>query len=367
MNNALPAADAAGDPAWDALLAETGAHYAQTSLWAMLKARAGWRPIRVTVEDGDGIAAAAQLLVRPLPAAFGKVGWVSKGPMLVADDAAHSYEVVDRVVRAAAAHGVRWLGIQPPVSGNGVERALVEHSFRVNAAIGMPPATLRLDLSWDRQALLAAMRKSTRQNIQRAESNGVTVRRGGEADLDVFFRLRTQASLRKGFYTHPESYFREMWRLFRPTGSVELFIAEYRHEVVSAMIAIVFGSAVYSHASAWSGSHGQVKPNEALKWGAICWAQENGYRHFDMEGIRPEGAPGLDQSARPSDPRSVDPFVTTYKLGFGGQPVGVPPAYEYIPNPFLRWGYQSVYLKVAHTPWLKAIRSRAMRLVQGRN
>ena len=69
------------DPAWDTFLAETpGGHHVQTSLWAQVRAAAGWRAVRVVARRGDGIVAGAQVLIRPLPL-VGAIGYVPRGPL----------------------------------------------------------------------------------------------------------------------------------------------------------------------------------------------------------------------------------------------------------------------------------------------
>ena len=78
------------DPIWDAFLDRMpGSSHVQTSTWARVKAIHGWQAERVMIMQGDEIVAGAQLLMGPLPIAGnigGKVGYVTKGPILTKDD-----------------------------------------------------------------------------------------------------------------------------------------------------------------------------------------------------------------------------------------------------------------------------------------
>lgn len=343
---------------WDAFLASVSAHYAQTSAWSSLKADAGWRASRVAVVEGSDIVAGAQLLFRPLPAALGTVGYVPKGPVLAADNADHASAVMDALLDDAKRHRMRWLGVQPPTAGGAVELELADRLFHVNPGIGTPATTLRLDLGKSSDELLADMSKWTRRNIRRGESRGITTRLGGEDDIATFVRLRQEASRRKQFYTRSEDYYGEMWRIFRAAGQMELFLAEYEEEVVSGMLTITFGNTAYAHASAWSGKHGTHKPNEVLEWAAICWAQAAGYKYFDLEGIVATETDTTATQTQPAESASADPYVTAYKMGFGGQIVAVPQAYEHLPNPLLRWGYRQLYPRVERSAIVAKIRRR---------
>lgn len=74
--------DAYADNTWDSfVVAVPGGHHVQTSLWARVKPRLGWRAARVTLRrQGRQPVAGCQLLIRSLPL-IGNVGYVTKGPL----------------------------------------------------------------------------------------------------------------------------------------------------------------------------------------------------------------------------------------------------------------------------------------------
>jgi lipid II:glycine glycyltransferase (peptidoglycan interpeptide bridge formation enzyme) len=347
----------ADDPEWDAFVERCpGGHYAQSTLWAAIKARSGWRPIRVQVRDEDRILAGAQVLVRSWRGAGG-IGYVPKGPLLDGD-AIGAGMLVDALRRVAATRRLRYMAVQPPINDFGLERALADAGFRRNTEIGTHHATVRLDLSRPPTELLARMRKSTRANVRRAQQRGIVVRDGRPGDLDTLYRLLDVASRRKGFPIPPRDYYDHLWSTFTRTGHARLFVAESDGEAVSAQLAIPFGDSLFTHVTAWSGSHAAAMPNEALEWHAITWAKDHGFRYYDFEGIDPTIAECLQGPRRDEDRAVVagDRMVTEYKLGYEREYTPVPPAYEYVPNRALRWSYFVVYPVLADRAPLKQVR-----------
>jgi lipid II:glycine glycyltransferase (peptidoglycan interpeptide bridge formation enzyme) len=360
--------DKPDDPDWDAFLAKTpGGHYVQSSLWARMKALSGWRATRVVVTRGDDIVGGAQLLTRPLPL-VGAAGYVPKGVLVASDDARLSHLVIDAVHQAAAAHRVQYLAMQPPGNGQAFVRELPAWGFRPNPRLGTVTATVRIDLSPEPGDILAQMKKKTRSNIHRGQSQGITAREGVESDLETFYRLLAAASRRKQFPIYSETYYAELWRVLGSRGHLKLFLAEYAGEAVSAMLAIPFGDTMFTHVSAWSGRHRERKPNEALEWAAMMWAKARGYRYYDFEGIDPKAARAVLRGEPVPDSltQTADRTVTRYKLGFGGQVTLLPGAYEYVYNPFLRWAYHTALPKIQHWPMIAKVQKGLMRASQPR-
>jgi peptidoglycan pentaglycine glycine transferase (the first glycine) len=349
------------DPAWDTFLAQTpGGHHVQTSLWAQVKALLGWRAARVVVRQGDCIVAGAQVLLRPLPL-VGAIGHVSKGPLVAGNDLRLAKLVLDALHQVARAHHIRYLIIQPPRTNEALAQQLPGWGFRPDSLAGteaQPPATVLLDLTQDLDDILAQMKKKTRYSIRHGLREGITVREGTERDLPTFYRLLVATTQRQHFSEPSEEYFSEMWRIFRPHGYIRLFLAEYAGEAVASVLAISFGDTVIYKKGAWSGHYSKRNPNDVLQWTAIRWAKAQGYRFYDFEGINRRAARALIQGEPLPD--SVKQTYTSFKLGFGGQVVLAPHAYGYIYNPMLRWGYHTIFPKVANLSVVQNARNRLL-------
>lgn len=132
-------------------------------------------------------------------------------------------------------------------------------------------------------------------------------------------------------------YLSQVWRSLHPYGHIKLFVADRRGEAVAASVLIVFGDTVTDWRGGWSGRFARDHANEMLEWTTIQWAKSQGYRYFDFGGISTESVAAMLDGSRPDTTG-----VTFFKLGFGGQVVYFPQAYEYFANDVVRWAYKAL-------------------------
>ncbi len=344
---------------WDAFLAEMpGGLNVQSSLWARVKALAGWRAVRFTVTRAGRIVAGAQILFRLL--AFGiAAGYVPRGPVLAFDDPELAELVLGRLHQVARAHRIQYLIVQPP----GNSPALVDRLSASGSLPGsfelVPTATVLVDLGRDLDSIMAALQSKTRYNIRVGQRKGVAIRQGTADDLGIFYRLHVITGRRHRFPVYPERYFCETWRILHPGGHIKLFIAEWEGEPLSAQLLLPFGDTVKYWRGAWSGECGNLHPNEAMHWNAIAWAKSQGYRYYDFDGINRRIAARIleGENHRGGMPRTIDSF----KLGFGGQVTLYPPAREFIYSRAARSAYVTLFPRIRR--W--QLVARAKRAIRG--
>jgi lipid II:glycine glycyltransferase (peptidoglycan interpeptide bridge formation enzyme) len=343
--------ESAGDAEWDAFLAGVeGGHHVQTTLWARVKAVIGWDALRVIVVADGRIVGGGQLFLRTVPL-IGAVGYVPKGPVVSVDDPALRSQLIDSLMEEARLRRVRHLTIQPANNGHAFTQNLADRGFRPSAVPVAPQTSLVIDLGADIATIFAQLSSKTRYNVRLGERSGIKIREGGEADLSTYYRMLVTTGDRQGFTVYPEEYFTEMWQWLRPHGYVRLFLAEYEGDVMSGQLVVPFGDTVINKLSVWSGRHGSKRPNHTLQWHAIEWSKANGYRYYDFEGIDRRAV----ESARENEPlpQSLKQTVTSFKLGFGGEPVLFPSAQYHVGNALVRWGYESVFRRVSDWPLVK--------------
>jgi lipid II:glycine glycyltransferase (peptidoglycan interpeptide bridge formation enzyme) len=324
-------------------------------LWSQIKASLGWTAVRLVVRRGGRIVAGAQLLKRPL-SLMGVVGYVPKGPLIAQDDPLLTELVILELKRIARAHGIRNLVIQPPDNGHTCVHHLSRWGFRPSPAKISLGATIFIDLTQDLDSILKHMKPKTRYNIRLGQRSGITVCEGTDRDLSTFHTLLTATGQRQHFPPDPIAYLAAMWRILNPHGHFKLFLAKYQTEVVSGLLAIPFGDTVIYKRGAWSGHHGELRPNEVMHWTAISWAKSRGYHYYDFDGIDASVVNGPIRGEPLSTPATQT--VARFKLGFGGQIRLLPDTYNSVSNPFLRWTYNTVYPKMAHSSLLTKIVNR---------
>ena len=284
------------DDEWDDFVKRyRGGHHLQSSFWAQVKRRQRWRAVRVRATKGNDIVGGAQMLYRPLGFA-GAIGFVSKGPIVAMKHQDAASGLIDYMLDRAHRLRIKQIYMEPPLGMSWLEPKLKESGFAVTPFRLSAQTTTVVDLAQDADALLASMRQTTRRNVRIAIKKGVQVRPGGEADIALFAGLMRKTAERKGFVGDEEPLLRAMWSILEPGGHVHLLITEIDGEAVSAAWLIPFGDTVVFKRGAWSGRHGDRRPNEFMHWSAMLWAQQNRYRYYDFDGVYPD----------------------QFKLGFGG-------------------------------------------------
>jgi lipid II:glycine glycyltransferase (peptidoglycan interpeptide bridge formation enzyme) len=341
------------DPAWDGFLEQSPlGHHAQTSCWGRARASIGWRPVRVVVSEDGRVVGGAQMVTRPMPIG-GEIGFVHRGPAVPKDRPDIVALVLDEMMAMGKASDVQYLVVQPPPGAHWMIEELVRRGFRYGAFDIDHTATLRMDLALSVDQLLSNMGRSRRKHLRSAHRRGLAVRRGSEADLPIFNHLKDLHSARLGYARRNPEYYDEMWRALSPRGHVELFVAEFEGEPVSAQLVIPFGDTCRHMERPWSGAHENLRPNEIIEWEAVKWAKSAGYRFTDWEGIEaPVAAAVLSGAEVPDDPAYS---ASLFKVRFGGYVVVDPSSYDYVYNPVLRFGYRCIPAKVMRSAWVRRV------------
>ncbi len=312
---------------WDAFLAaQPAGHYTQSSLWGLLKMKFGWQARRFVVKEHGQIIGGAQLLLRRLPL-WGQIGYISKGPVVSQGRRDVMERLLVEIENFARKHTVLLLSIQPPNDLPEYMQPLIAHRYAPSSYYIIPPSTVLIDLSSTEDEILSQMKRTTRQNIRAAQSRGVTVQEGGEADLPAFCQLKQMTELRSEFVHYSQEYYQEAWRQFAPRGAMKLWLAYFGDELLAGLMAVYFGQQVVY---AWAGStrqHVDKRPNDLLFWHAMLWGKQQGYRFCDLGGISPVVANALLQNKEP--PECKEKGIARYKLGFGPMHT-FPPSYDNI-------------------------------------
>jgi lipid II:glycine glycyltransferase (peptidoglycan interpeptide bridge formation enzyme) len=219
------------------------------------------------------------------------------------------------------------------------------------------------DLTQDLERLLERMHKSTRRGVRIGQRSGLSMREGCEADVAVFHSLLVHASQRISFDIHPLAFFQQLWQVGAPQGQVRLFFVELAGELLAAEVSLGIGDTLYGFKGAWSGTHEKLRPNDFLTWEILRWAKAHGYRRYDFVGI--DSTPDVAFKLATGElPREELRQMHNFKLGFGGDVIFSPIAYEYVPNPAARYLYNALW-RNERLGWLKHAASQLLRGMGG--
>ncbi|MDQ3854961.1 MAG: aminoacyltransferase, partial [Chloroflexota bacterium] len=132
---------------WDAFIASSEhGHLFQSWGWGELKRRSGWRPLRLAVERGGRIEAAAQVLIR---STFGlSFAYVPRGPVVRPDQSDVYRRLLDAMHESARSRHCVFLKVEPNErEGSGVERLLRSSGFIRSPQTMQVRATMRTDIT----------------------------------------------------------------------------------------------------------------------------------------------------------------------------------------------------------------------------
>ena len=212
-------------------------------------------------------------------------------------------EIVRQMAAALHAEYVRKRGLFLRVLPNafqGTARAgAFQAAFSTYAAEPFRPGqtqrTLVLDLSPPLEELRRKFDQKWRNQLNRAEKNGLDLIEGdGAEEFDGFLRMYDQMVARKKFDTTTNVHqFADTQRDLPKNQRMKIFLCCHHGVPVAGLVGTAMGdSGIYLH-GATSDEGLKLKGAYLLQWRMICWLKENGVRYYNLGGINPETNPGV--------------------------------------------------------------------------
>ena len=164
-----------------------------------------------------------------------------------------------------------------------------------------------------------AFHSQTRRNIKTAQRAGLQVVLSGEADAVAQYH-RLHVSLRKRKYrllAQPQEFFQRIWKAFAPADGIRTALALVDGRPVAGALYLIWQDTVYYKFGASLAQFLPLRPNDAIQWEVLRWAQGRGFRALDW-GLSDLDQPGLCAYKRKW--ASVEGRIRT--LNAGGSPVG---------------------------------------------
>lgn len=328
---------------WDVFVRSApNGHVMQGWSWGEYKSKLGFIVVRLAVLRDDTIVAAAQMLIRK---AFGiAIAYVPRGPVCPSDDE-RSYEIlVDALHQQARRHRSFFLRVEPnepPTSS--VDNVLRKNGFLpspVDSFPSQPLVTLMVDLSGGSEAVMARMKKRTR-NYVRSTSRRLHVRRAASAgDLETFHALIQDVADREKFDTRPISYYRALLDELEHRDEAALLFVEHEGEVLAGQLVVVLGEEGIALYNGRSSRHRNIPANQLLEWKSMEWCMERGCTRYDLYGVfESKEFHHRNDPSRLLTEDDIEPEMRglfRYKSGFGSEPVRYIGPHDY---PYHRYLY----------------------------
>ena len=149
-----------------------------------------------------------------------------------------------------------------------------------------------VDLARSEEELWAGLSSSARQNVRKAERNGVVVREARSLEaVHTFHRMHLQ--LRKSKYhllAQPVAFFENLHQLFAPSERLTVLLAEVQGASVAGNFFLEWGDTLYYKFNASVES--TLGANDLLMWEGIRLGRRRGLARLDF-GLSDLSQPGL--------------------------------------------------------------------------
>lgn len=326
-------AETTDESSWDSFLETTPlGQFQQTSRWAQLKGMDGWNAERLLLKPTEVANGGLQLLWKPTR--FGRIGYVSKGPVLGAETADTISSILSKLTGKARDLNLRAMILQPPDASVINIENLKDFHFFAKPVDSVVRATAMIDLSGGQLEWERHMHSKARQQARTAMKRGVTVTTGGCADLGVFFDLMCATCRRQNTRPNPArlDILEALWSMFQP--HIRLGFAWANGVPIAGLLMLGHGSRMTFWKKGWNSCGAQLYANCLLNAEALGWAHGWGYTTVDFGAVDPMIAATLAAGGNLSEEqlRSRDMF----NLRLGAKPHLLPPAGLLIFNSALR-------------------------------
>ncbi len=266
-----------------------GCHFAQSPLWARVKA--GWKYELVLSEGESGeIAGGAGALIRKLPV-FGNIIYCPRGPVC-GDDSRVLEDITSGLKELMGRYRAFAVIAEPDVLESDMEfragaQALGWRFGKVRDARDtiQPRSVFRVDLSGKtEEEVMAAFHKKLRYNIRLAQRRGVEVAEGGREDIEAFAGLMEVTARRDGFTARGREYYYRLWDALAPEH-LTLLLARAQGELLAGGLFVHMGGKTWYLYGASGDEHRNLMPCHLMQWEAIRRAIQRRDRLYDLRGF----------------------------------------------------------------------------------
>lgn len=268
-------------------------HILQTWEWGEIKAKTGWQPLRLVIENNGQIVAAVSILKRTIPVMKKNIFYAPRGPVVDIKNQEIFNFMLSEIKLLAKQHNAIFLKIDPDVPSDNEEwQTAFKKAGFTSAEKGegfegiQPKYVFRLDISPDEEQLMANLHQKTRYNIRVALKKGVEIIEDcTKEDLPVFYKILQETAERDKFLVRSYSYFEDFYDYLVHKGYAKLFLAKYEDKIIAGTLAFKLGDKAWYIYGASSNAYRNVMPNYLIQWTMIQWAKKQNCTMYDFRGV----------------------------------------------------------------------------------
>ncbi len=235
---------------------------------------------------------------------------VPGGPIIDWEDKKIVESFCKEIKKIAYIYDCAFIRVRPQLESSDFSKNLFKNCGFINAPMHLhAQLTSQLEITKSEEELLSNMRKTTRYEIKKAEKEGVKIISSKDPkDIQGFYDLQIQTSLRQRFIPFPYEYLHEQFKVLAENNLALLYNALFEKKLLAQAFIIFYGSEAVYHYGA-STDEGRNHPGAYLiQWEAIREAKKRGLKRYNLWGIA-------------NDPKHRFYSLSIFKRGFGGQDV----------------------------------------------
>ena len=316
---------------WDDFINEHGGHPLQLWGWGELKSQSpSWKVKRVFLKNGEekyidrkkkdhsDIVAAAQILVRKVPFPLRNFAYIPRGALVISKKPIERARISREIVLWASKNikpKPVCLTMEPDWDNGDFE---LSNGWRRSKNTILIPRTLVLDLTQNKDELLAKMSKKTRQYIRKSGGEVKVRQLKTKEEIDRALEIYTETAKRAGFAIHSKDYYRKLYQKMGENSPIfgafiekeqgdflkneeENFESGYKtpderiaeklknQEMVAFLWFAQSDSVAFELYGGMTEAGQKARANYILKWIAIIEMKNRGVKRYDFNGLLNDG------------------------------------------------------------------------------
>ncbi len=192
------------------------------------------------------------------------------------------------------------------------DKQIKKEGFLKSSSLVFPEKSWELDLNQSEEEILSKMRKGTRYTIKKSlkESKINTYISKKESDIDNFYNIYKETSVRHKFKPFPLEYIKKEFGYFSKNDESILILAENKGKCVAGAFLIFWQNNAFYHHGASVGDRENISASHLIQWEGIKEAKKRKCQKYNFWAISP-----FDNIKHRWD------GLTFFKKGFGGYPI----------------------------------------------
>ncbi len=282
---------------WSTLLSEfSDANIYQT--WNYAAILSGEKNIKhVAIYEQKELIGLAQVRIRTIPILKIGIAYIYNGPLWQIKNKNNKLESLGNLFNILRQEFVvnqsLMLRIKPFIYSNDFEQININDNIKFKLCDNHYK-TILLYLKEDLEKLRSNLKRQWKQNLKKAEKNGLKIVTGSSSDLyNKFISLYNQMQDRKHFKIYVDV--NKMGKLnesLEDKFKLKIFLALNDDQPVAGIVGSAIGKTGIALLAATNEAGLKYRAAYILNWELIKWFKESGCNRYDLGGINPERNPG---------------------------------------------------------------------------